>query len=377
MGRDQPNWYPPRIGTQRERTGLGPRPVRTRETPAIGERVIVVNKPKIRPQKWQPPRDTGLVGDFVKNSSLRNLTTIPVPGTGPEDVSVSSDGWVYTGVREGAILRIRIEGGPVEFVVETGGRPLGIEAVEDGSLIVCDADAGLLRVDPQYKTVEILVSELAGSRPLFVNNAAVAADGTVYFTDTSTTASVHHFKADLLEHGCTGRLFRRGTGGEVDLVLDGLSFANGVALTDDGNSLMLAETGAYQVSKVHLTGERAGQRDVVIENLPGLPDNISTGNNGIFWVALPSLRNRLLDTLLPRPAWLRQAVWALPAAVQPEASRVTFVLGIDVDGQVVHNLQSDGKRFHYVTGVREAAGQLWLGSLAEAAIAKIEWPLPA
>ena len=128
---------------------------------------------------------------------------------------------------------------------------------------------------------------------------------------------------------------------------------------------------------MHLVGERAGQREVVIDNLPGLPDNISTGSNGIFWVAVPSLRNRLLDSLLPRPGWLRQAVWALPAAVQPEASRTTFVLGINTNGQVLHNLQADGRRFHYVTGVREAAGHLWLGSLVEEAIAKIEWPLPA
>lgn len=333
-----------------------------------------MKKPKIQPQRWQPPRDRGLVGDFAKNSALDQLTTIPMPGTGPEDIAAGPDGWISTGIREGAILRVRVEGGPIEFVAETGGRPLGVEAVDDGTLIVSDSGAGLLRVDPRRKTVEVLVDKIAGTRPLFINNATVAKDGTIYFTDTSTTASVHHFKADLLEHGLSGRLFRRSPDGDIDLILDGLAFANGVALSHDGKFLMLAETGAYRVSKVHLTGERAGESEVVIDNLPGLPDNISTGSSGVFWVALPSLRNQLLDTLLPRPGWLRQAVWALPSAVQPEASRVTFVLGIDGNGRVLHNLQADGERFHYVTGVRESNGYLWLGSLAENAIARVEWP---
>jgi len=69
-------------------------------------------------------------------------------------------------------------------------------------------------------------------------------------------------------------------------------------------------------------------------------------------------------------------VWSLPDAVQPDASRIAFVLGIDEAGQVRHNLQADGSAYHYVTGIREAGGRLWLGSLVESAIASLEWPLP-
>ena len=68
-------------------------------------------------------------------------------------------------------------------------------------------------------------------------------------------------------------------------------------------------------------------------------------------------------------------IWALPAAIQPKASRITFVIGIDEQGTVIHNLQADGRQYHYVTGVREADGRLWLGSLAEQAIASNPWPL--
>jgi strictosidine synthase len=50
------------------------------------------------------------------------------------------------------------------------------------------------------------------------------------------------------------------------------------------------------------------------------------------------------------------------------------VLGLDADGRVVHNLQDDGARYHYVTGVREHDGWLYLGSLVETAVARVRLP---
>ena len=333
-----------------------------------------MSKPKISPQRWQPPKNRGLVGDFRKNTQLADVQVVPIPGTGPEDIAVSQDGWVYTGVAQGGIWRTRTDGGTVEFVAETHGRPLGIELGLDGDLIVCDADVGLLRINPATKQVSVLVNRILGRKPVFINNCCVAADGSIYFTDSSTTADVHHFKGDLLEHGRTGRLLRWHPDQGTDVLLEGLSFANGVALAESGDYLVFAETGAYRISRYWLNGPKSGIREIVLDNLPGLPDNVSTGSDGVFWVALPSYRNALLDTLLPKAGWIRKAIWALPDAVQPEATRCTFVLGITGDGQVRHNLQADGRRYHYVTGVREAAGSLWLGSLVEDAIARVPWP---
>jgi hypothetical protein len=38
----------------------------------------------------------------------------------------------------------------------------------------------------------------------------------------------------------------------------------------------------------------------------------------------------------------------------------------------VHNLQASGERFHYVTGVREHAGKLYLGSLVDPGVARVD-----
>jgi sugar lactone lactonase YvrE len=297
---------------------------------------------------------------------------LPVAGTGPEDVAVDQDGNVFTGVHDGRILRLGPDGGRVETVAETGGRPLGVELAGDGRLIVCDADRGLLRVDPDSGLVETLVAEFAGEPLRLCDNAAVGADGSVYFSDASRRFPLRYWRADLMEHSGTGRLLRRDPGGRVEVLLDGLQFANGVALAADESFVAVAETGAYRISRLWLTGPKAGQRDVLVDNLPGFPDNISTGARGWIWIALASPRNRLLDWAHTKPPRLRAAMWALPEPLQPQPRRTVWVLAVDEAGQVVCDLQTRGDRFHMVTGVREYGRRLYLGSLVADAVAVVD-----
>lgn len=331
-------------------------------------------KPSISPRTWTPPKAPGLVGPYARNSALAALERWEVPGAGPEDVVVDAEGRVYTGTKDGRILRITRAGGRIERIAETGGRPLGIEIDPQGRLVVCDAAKGLLRVDPEVGSVTTLATEVDGRPFVFTNNAAVAADGTVYFSDSSARFSIDHFKADIIEHSDSGRLLRRWPDGTVEVLLDGLAFANGVALAPDESFVLVAETGAYRVTRLWLAGPRAGGSDVLVDNLPGFPDNMSTGSGGVFWIAMASERNALLDRLLPLPGGLRKPVWAMPERLQPKESRIAFVLGVDARGSIVQNLQGSGEHYHYVTGVRERDGYLYLGSLVESAVARVRLP---
>jgi sugar lactone lactonase YvrE len=182
-------------------------------------------------------------------------------------------------VEDGRLLRIDPDGGRVEVVANTGGRPLGIELLGDGRLLVCDARRGLLTVDPEGGAVEVLVDRVAGEPLRFCNNAAVAADQTVYFSDSSRRFGIDHWRGDILEHSGTGRLLRRDPGGAVEVLLEGLQFANGVALGPGESSVTVAESGAYRLTRLWLAGERAGQRDVLVDNLPGFPDNLAAGSS--------------------------------------------------------------------------------------------------
>jgi sugar lactone lactonase YvrE len=299
------------------------------------------------------------------------MRLVTVPGFGTEDVLVDDAGRVLTGTEDGRIFRISADGGVVELLAMTGGRPLGLEFAPDGALVVCDASRGLLRVDLRTETVEVLVDRVAGVPLRFCNNAAVAADGTIYFTDSTRDFGVDHWKADLLEHSRTGRLLRRSPDGRVEVLLDGLAFANGVALARDESYVAVAETGAYVVQRLWLTGPREGKQEPLAENLPGFPDNISTGSDGLIWVALASPRDPALDFLLPRHPVLRKVVWRLPERLQPRPKRTVRVQGYDDTGTLVHDLNGSHDDFHMVTGVRERDGVVWVGSLQEAKVAAI------
>ena len=331
-------------------------------------------KSPLHPRTWHPPKDVGLKGPFAPNAALTSPEVIPIPGTGAEDVAVDDQGTIYTGTREGYILRISADGRHIERVVQTGGRPLGIEVDRDGTLVVCDAHRGLLRIHPDTSEIDVLASEVNGVPLRLTNNCAIAADGSVYFSESSQEYGLDEFKADIMAHTGTGRLLRWNTNGTVDVLIEGLNFANGVALAQDDSFVLVASTSGYSVTRLDLTGPQAGRRSVIIENLPGLPDNMSTGSDGVFWIAMPSVRNKLLDILLPRPGFLRSAIWAMPDKLQPDASRITWVVGIDGEGTVVRNLQGPGTAYHYVTGVREKNGKLYLGSLVEAGVAVYDLP---
>ena len=142
---------------------------------------------------------------------------------------------------------------------------------------------------------------------------------------------MHHYKGDIIEHSGTGRLFRRDPDGTLETVMDGLHFANGVALDPQGDFVLVAETGMYRIVRLWLTGEKQGRSDVFAE-MPGFPDNLSTGPSGTIWCAVASSRNKLLDMLLDKPPALRKLVWNLPDAVQPGPAKEAIVFGYDRDG---------------------------------------------
>ncbi len=319
----------------------------------------------LHPRRWSPPQPA----PRTVNDRLSPLRRVELPGIGPEDVVLDTDGRILAGVADGRILRVDPGTGVVEKVGDTGGRPLGLEWCGDGRLLVCDAEKGLLQLDLEVGTTTALVADVDGVPLNFASNVVEAPDGTIYFSASTRSFDLEHYLGDLLEHAGTGRLFRRDRDGRVQALLDGLQFANGVALAPDGSCVVVAETGAYRLTRCWLTGERAGTHDVLIDNLPGFPDNISLGSDGLIWVTLAAPRDRLLDLLLPWPGILRQLVWLLPDRFKPAPKRTVHVVAVTFEGRLVHDLQALGHEFSMVTGVVERDGVLYLGSLHETAVA--------
>ena len=316
-------------------------------------------KPPIDPVRWQaPPVDP--LPDFP--SAV--ITLIPVPGGEPEDVVVDADGCLWMGALDGSIVALRPDGDGPQIAGNTGGRPLGLAFARDGRLLVCDSPRGLLALDTGTGTFETLVDSVDGRNLQFCSNVTETADGTVYFTESTSAFTVADYLGAILEARGRGNLHRLDADGTVSTVLDGLYFANGVTPTADGSALVIAETQGRRLSKYWLTGPRAGTVTPLAVNLPAMPDNLSTGADGRIWCAMVTPANPLADRLAAGPPWLRKMIWRLPAALQPKPEAVVWVVAFDPDtGDAVAGLRTTHPSFSMVTGMVEAAGRLWMGTI--------------
>lgn len=334
----------------------------------------------INPVAWHAPAFGGYVGRYARNERLAAALPVSVaPEIGPEHIEFGPDGMLYTGVLSGAVLRMNPDGTHIETVVNTGGRPLGLAFDAAGRMVVADAMNGLLVVGPDGAVT--VLADQSGVDPVFYADAVVVAgNGRIYFTDATRRFSARElgtFEAallDVMEHSCTGRVLEYQPSTHTQrLVMGGLCFPNGLALSADASKLFIAETGEYRIWKVDaaaraldsrtLAGDRLNpQATVVLANLPGFPDNLTRGQDGRIWVGLSKPRSRVIDEMSDRPR-LRAMVMRLPRALLPVPRAYGHVIAFDEDGQVLVDMQDPAGRIPETSGATLHGGRVYVHSL--------------
>ena len=325
----------------------------------------------IAPARWDPPKAPPLAGVYAPNDALAGTQTLEA-GPAPESVAVNAEGDVFTGLLDGSVVRVSRDAPPV-IVAEAAGQLLGMAFDAAGTLVACHLDGSLLSVSRNGEIRE-LVSQVHGEPLHLVNDLDIASDGTIYFSESSTETT--DTLLDLLEHRGNGRLLAyHPDSGVVEVLLTGLYYANGVAVNADGAFVLVVETTKYRIRRYWLTGPRKGENEIFIDNLPGFPDGISCDEDGIFWLALMNPRNGFIDWALERP-WIRKVAARLPLGwFAGAAPRYGFVVGLDVGGNVVHNLQDPlGRHYAGISSVVRHGDMLYFGSLLENAVGALRFP---
>ncbi len=104
-----------------------------------------------------------------------------------------------------------------------------------------------------------------------------------------------------------------------------------------------------------------------------MPDNLSTGADGRIWCAFVTPANPLADRLAQRSPLVRRLLWRLPPRFGPKPESIAWVVAFDPDtGDAVAGMRTEHPRFGQVTGMVEADGKLWMGSIGGPAVAWTE-----
>ncbi|HEY5127927.1 MAG TPA: SMP-30/gluconolactonase/LRE family protein, partial [Bradyrhizobium sp.] len=329
-------------------------------------------------------RDSGTV--FAENDRLKNVEAIALDRIeGPEDIILDRSDNLYTVNRNGSIIRFFApDYERREEFARIGGRPLGMALDRDENLIVCVAGMGVYGVKPD-RTVFKVSDETNrtwyrlkdDSRLWLADDLDIAADGKIYFSDATTRYDLSDWALDGFEGRGNGRLICYDPStGKTQTILSNLAFPNGVCISHDGHSVLWASTWLCRIYRYWIQGEKAGTLELLVDNLPGYPDNINRASDGTYWLALVGIRSPVYDLAMADPSFRTRMVKQIP----PDewlCPGINFgcVIKFDDAGNVRESLWDPGATSHpTITSMREHKGYLYIGGLENNRIGRLRLP---
>ncbi len=336
-------------------------------------------RPSINPVAWRPEPNAGFTGRFSRNERLSAMTLLPLNGErGPETIIIGKDQKLYTGVLSGKILRLNPDGSGSETIASTGGRVLGLTFDGQGRLVVADSLRGLLLINSDG-TCQTLIDGSTGPDSVgWFNSVTIASNGKIYATVPNTRFhpavwGVNCVLLDVFEHSGTGMVFEFDLAtGKRRVVAHGFYFTNGIELSQDEQFLFVAESAGYRVWKIAVNADQIDikipnpQATVLLDNLPGFPDNLKRGLDGRIWLGIPNPRIPAVDKLARRPM-IRKALMGLPQSLWPAPKQYGHVLAFNENGKIVVDLQDPSGKV-LTMGATETQHGLYIQSQRASAI---------
>ncbi|XP_046834906.1 adipocyte plasma membrane-associated protein-like [Vespa crabro] len=273
---------------------------------------------------------------------------------GPESFD-SYNGELYAGLQGGYVVKID-EKGIIPFVKFGGkcdgilqyyecGKVLGIKFDKKGNLYVIDTYLGIFKVDRSgnYEKIIDISKRIDNKIPRIPNSLDIAENGDIFWTDSSADFPLYDAVYSIFINP-SGRLFRYNAATKTnEVLLENLGFSNGVKLSKDESFLIIAETLTSRIIKYNLKGAKAGQQEILLEGLPGLPDNIHTDNHGGFLVSLytyvDSENPQLMQILMPHP-YLRKMIVRLFTLIEAPFKLIQNVYPNFYTERIIHAIGS-------------------------------------
>ena len=321
---------------------------------------------------------------WALNDRLRPATPIGLGRIeGPEDVILDRHDNLYAGSRHGDIIRfLAPDYERMEVFAHIGGTPLGMAFDRNDNLYVCIGGMGLYRVTPERKvekatdeTNRSYTSINDDSRLRLADDLDIADDGRIFFSEATVRFEMHEWATDGLEARGNGRIICFDTNtGKTHTVIRDLKFPNGVCIASDGQSFLFAETWNCSVKRHWFDGPKSGQTEIVLDNLPGFPDNINNSSDGNYWMSLVGMRCPALDLAWKMPGFRNRMAKRVPRDewLFPNIN-TGCVLKFNEKGEVLETMWDLGGQNHpMITSMREHRGYLYLGGIMNNRVGRLK-----
>ena len=331
--------------------------------------MLMLSSCALKPLAYQPKAIPAFEGRTQLNEKLVTSDKIQLDGWfGPEDILFDSLGNLYTGVHnadfsDGRILKID-PSGMVEEFYNSGSWVSGLHFDKDQNLIALSHKQGLISISPM-KEVKILGSTDEKGKPFLIPNGLDISDNRmIYFSNTSEVSSytTKYGRKIIMEMKPLGGLYSYNPETEeIKTLIEGSYFGNGVVISKDQDYLLMVETTKYRVLKYWLSGKKAGQTEIFIDNLPGFPNGISIREDGSYWLGFSTKRNEALDKIHSNRG-MKKLIYSLPEFMQPEAETFGMIMNISEGGEIIESLfDTNGTVLPEAGAVKEFNGYLYIG----------------
>jgi gluconolactonase len=185
-----------------------------------------------------------------------------------------------TDIPFGRVFRIDPKG-EWDLVAQWDGEPNGMKFLNANQLLITDYRNGLVVLDIASGEVRPYLERRNSERFKGVNDLVFDSRGNLYFTDQGQTGL----------HDPTGRVYRLGPDGRLDMLLSNVPSPNGIVLSKDERFLYVAATRGNCVWRMPLLPDgsvsKAGQ--FFTSYGPSGPDGLAMDDSGRLLVANPGL----------------------------------------------------------------------------------------
>ena len=136
------------------------------------------------------------------------------------------------------------------------GRPLGMHfnSKQEKELYVLDSSLGVIKVNVEDKSIDILIGKSTSAVPVnLLNDLVELPNGSLLITDSSLKFSRHENRMESLECRSNGQLLiYNPNDGSLHVLMKDLFFPNGVCLSHDGQSALLVETTRARILRLFI-----------------------------------------------------------------------------------------------------------------------------